>query len=307
LRKILSNHPISFWILLLGFGILYALISLVNHYNFRTYAFDLGIFNNSLYDYAHFQWDKCTVMEPGFNNVLSDHFNLIPILISPLYWLTGSYTFLILQIAGILWGAAGMYLLVYNHVKKEWAGLLAMVHFMTMWGIFSALAYDYHDNVMAAMFLPWFFLGIQTHRFRHAAIWFSLILISKENMAFWMIFVCIGMMVLYRHDRNRMKKLAIFSVGYDGNYAGSGRSGETLSALRLSGTRKLVRRSHNTFIYPTNSIDQIAVYQSLTRFALRWNQRRTLARGIAEWRTGTAVQTGIPADVDSNFRPEAFQ
>ncbi len=211
MRKLLSNHPLSFWILLLVFGILYALISLVNHYNFRTYAFDLGIFNNSLYDYAHFQWDKCTVMEPGFNNVLSDHFNLIPILISPLYWLTGSYTFLILQIAGILWGAAGMYLLVYNHVKKEWAGLLAMVHFMTMWGVFSALAYDYHDNVMAAMFMPWFFLAIQTNRIRYAALWFSLILISKENMAFWMIFVCIGMMLIYRHDRNKMKKLAVFS------------------------------------------------------------------------------------------------
>jgi len=151
-------------------------------------------------------------MEPGFNNVLSDHFNLIPILISPLYWLTGSYTFLLLQILGVLLGAAGMYQLVYHHFKKEWAGLLAMVHFMTMWGIFSALAYDYHDNVMAAMFMPWFFLAVLQNRIRNAAFWFGLILISKENMAFWMIFVCAGMILLYRNDRIRIKQLSLFSA-----------------------------------------------------------------------------------------------
>ena len=42
-------------IILIVFGTVYVLISFVNHYNFRTYALDLGAYTNALYKYAHFQ------------------------------------------------------------------------------------------------------------------------------------------------------------------------------------------------------------------------------------------------------------
>lgn len=207
-----KSYPLAFWIILTGFAILFGLISLVNHYNFRTYAFDLGIFNNSLYDYAHFRWDQCTVMEPGFSNVLSDHFNLLPALFSPLYWISGSYTLLILQILAILWGSVGVFLWVTDLTRKSWTGLLAMVHFLTLWGVFSALAYDYHDNVIAAMLVPWFLLAIHRNRKALMLIIFVLILISKENMAFWMVFVCLGFLVHYRREKEKRNSLLVLTI-----------------------------------------------------------------------------------------------
>src|SRR4051812_12664535 len=96
-------------LIILFFCIIYCSISLVNHYNYRTYALDLGLFNNELYDYAHFQSNDYGLMKESFSNPLADHFSLVVIIFSPLYWILGSYTMLILQIAFILLGGYGVY------------------------------------------------------------------------------------------------------------------------------------------------------------------------------------------------------
>src|SRR5215207_5605476 len=94
---------------LIIFGLIFCSISLVNHYNFRTFAWDLGINNNAIYDYAHFRWNDCMLMQPQYANILGDHFALFPIIVSPLYWIFASYTMLVFQIAAILFGGYGIY------------------------------------------------------------------------------------------------------------------------------------------------------------------------------------------------------
>ena len=146
----------SLVVTLIFFGLLYASISLVNHYNFRTYAYDLGLVNNAIYDYAHFRWNDCMLMQPQFKNILEDHFTLLQVLFSPLYYLFGTYTMLVVQILSVLLGAVGIYKFFSIRNTASFA-LVAMVHFLTAWGIFSALAFDYHDNVIGAMAVPWLF------------------------------------------------------------------------------------------------------------------------------------------------------
>ena len=57
-------------------GMVYALISLVNHYLFKTYALDLGLYTHALYDYAHFRAADCSMFKPMPQSLLSDHFDL---------------------------------------------------------------------------------------------------------------------------------------------------------------------------------------------------------------------------------------
>ena len=99
------------WLLLIFtvFGLIFASLSFVNHYNFRTYGWDLGINQNAIFDYAHLRWNDCMIMQPSFKNVLADHFSLYPLIISPLYWIFGSYTMLIFQWAAILFGGLGVF------------------------------------------------------------------------------------------------------------------------------------------------------------------------------------------------------
>jgi uncharacterized membrane protein len=199
-----------FFILLFYF-FLFSSISLVNHYNFRTYAYDLGINNNAIYDYAHFRWNDCMLMQPQFKNILSDHFSLIPIFVSPLYWIFGSYTMLIVQIIAILFGGVGIYMFVSSRSKNKHLPILAIVHFFSIWGIYSALSFDYHDNVVGAMFVPWFIYFFDQKKWKKAIVFFFLILISKENIALWAAFIAMGLIFLNLRDKEKLKYAAILA------------------------------------------------------------------------------------------------
>lgn len=200
-------------IIALGFFALYSLISLVNNYYFRTYAFDLGIRNNAMFDYTHFKWNQATVLYPykNFDNVLGDHFCLLPIIVSPFRYLFGSYTLLIFQILAIIWGGIG----IFKYVKlltNSKLGYIAQIHFYVMWGVFSALSFDYHDNVIAAMLVPWVFYYFKIEKFKLVSIYTLLILISKENMPLWAFFIFFGLFIHFWNERKKRNMAAIFAL-----------------------------------------------------------------------------------------------
>ncbi|MFT5901435.1 MAG: putative membrane protein [Bacteroidia bacterium] len=188
----LKNHKLA-WLITAAYGIVFCLISLVNHYNFRTFGLDLGIYTHGIYSYAHLNWHTFTLGLEGqpFNH-LGNHFSPIVALISPLYYLFGTYTLLIVQIVSLLFGGWG----IYRFAKERLHGIepeLVMVLFFSMWGIYSALAYDWHANVIAAMFVPWFILFFERQEWKKAIIMFALVLICKENMAVWMAAIILGL------------------------------------------------------------------------------------------------------------------
>ncbi|MDQ3289792.1 MAG: DUF2079 domain-containing protein [Bacteroidota bacterium] len=213
----LRSHKILVLILIF-FGIIYGLISLVNHYNFRTYALDLGLVNHAIYDYAHFRVNYSTLLvDAAPMNFLGSHFTLLPVLFSPLYWLLGSYTMVVVQIAAVLFGGIGVYVFCWHRSSDATIPLLVTAQFYFMWGIYSALAFDYHDNVVGAMFLPWFLHYFDQKKYGIAAVYFLLLVISKENMALWGIFIAVACLGKYFSDksaRNVALGLAIITTFY---------------------------------------------------------------------------------------------
>ncbi|MCF8277764.1 MAG: DUF2079 domain-containing protein [Flavobacteriales bacterium] len=190
----LKTHKLA-WLVTAVYGVVFCLISLINHYNFRTYGLDLGIYTHGIYSYSHLHWHQFTLgLEGESFNHLGNHFSPIVALLSPFYYLFGTYTLLILQIAAIVFGGWGIYLFA----KERLEGFqpeLVMVLFFSMWGIYSALAYDWHANVMAAMFVPWFILFYERKDWKKAMMMFVLVLICKENMAVWMAAILAGLAV----------------------------------------------------------------------------------------------------------------
>jgi uncharacterized membrane protein len=189
-----KNHRLA-WFITAIYGTVFCLISLVNHYHFRTYGLDLGIYTHGIYSYSHLNWHIFTLgLEGEAFNHLGNHFSPIVALLSPLYYLFGTYTLLIVQIAAILFGGWGVYRFAKERLEG-WQPELIMVLFFSMWGIYSALAYDWHANVMAAMFVPWFILYFERGDTKKAILFFALVLICKENMAVWMAAIVAGLAV----------------------------------------------------------------------------------------------------------------
>lgn len=179
------------------FGVAYGSLALVNHYLFRSYAYDLGIYNQALWDYAHLRLNANSILR--YNNILGDHFTPGQMLWAPLYYLFGSYTLVAVQIGLVLGGGYGAYQLHLLRTRGEQAGaaLGLLVMFLSTWGIYSALAYDYHDNVLAAMLLPWLIYWFEADRRGRAAVVAGLMAASKENMALWLVFIALGLAVLH--------------------------------------------------------------------------------------------------------------
>ena len=197
-----------FYIVLL-FTIVYCLISLVNHYNFRTYAFDLGIYNNSIYQYSHLYNNPHPYVYWHVTNFLGDHFALYTMIFSPLAYLFGSYTLLYLQIAAIIFGGIGVYKIVKLKYPDTFLPEISLFHFYTFYGIYSALAYDYHDNVVASMFIPWFILALLNNKIKKLIFYAVLICIGKENMPLILAFICIGLVFLTKVKRQKIILLII--------------------------------------------------------------------------------------------------
>lgn len=193
--KIASKQTRWIYIIILVFFTIYSSISLVNHYMFRTYALDLGMYNQAIRNAASFQTPMFTLSHVGEEMpFLATHFSPVIFLFTPLYYIFGNYTLLLAQIAAILFGGFGAYL----YAKHRMGGdsltpLLALAHFLSIWGIYSALTYDFHCNVIGAMLVPWFFLFYEQKKYNQALIIMLLAFLSMETMPIWFAFIIIAL------------------------------------------------------------------------------------------------------------------
>lgn len=211
------KQKISIWALIGLFTLLFCSVSLVNHYYYRTYAYDLGIYNNILYSYSHFSLNHTSIQQPLIYHAFADHFEPIFFLFAPFYWVFGSYTLLLIQIAAIVLGGIGAMLYVKEFTQNNKLAIACMAQFYAMWGVYSALSFDFHNNVTAAMLVPWLMLYVHKQQWKAAALFFALMLISKENMALYTIFVCLGLAWHYVKTpiiRNRMLGFAGIAAVY---------------------------------------------------------------------------------------------
>lgn len=211
------KQKIAIWVTVGLFAIVYCSISLVNHYNFRTNAYDLGIYNNMIYSYSHLKLNHTSIQQPQISNAFADHFEPVFFVFAPFYWIFGSYTLLIIQILFVLAGGIGAMKYVQLFSSNNNLSIAALIQFYSMWGIYSALAFDFHNNITAAMMVPWLMFFVHQQKWKYAAAAWLIIILSKENMALYGIFVCLGLALHYykeKHIRNFLAGLTIISAIY---------------------------------------------------------------------------------------------
>lgn len=198
-------------------GVLYCLISLVNHYLFKTYALDLGLYTHFMYEYAHFRIPDMFMLGLAPQSALSDHFDLYLMILSSLVYVFGTYTLLVVQIVAVLLGGWGIYKLIGLYSDEEWMPLLATASFFFSFGIIHPFGFDYHSNVLTTMMLPWLLYFLRQRRFALTSLFVVLFVIGKENMSLWLFFIVTGLMWDYRQDKKTLWYLgvyALFSIVY---------------------------------------------------------------------------------------------
>jgi uncharacterized membrane protein len=205
--------------LLLFFALVYSLVSLVNQVNFRTSALDLGYEAQAVTDFAHLRAPRVTLLlDAPPTAYLANHFSLTPALAVPLYYLVGPvWALLLLQIAAVLLGLVGGWRYARYVGASEEQANWALAFLGSQWGILSALGFDFHNNVLGAMALPWLARWTAQQRWGRAALAAVFIVLSKENLALWLVFVLLGLAWQCRQQRAVVWRAgvgALLALGY---------------------------------------------------------------------------------------------
>lgn len=177
---------------------------------------DLGAYTNALYDYLHFQWNDSSVFKEIEENLLADHFDFYLIIFSPLSIIFGTYTLLIVQIIAVVLGGVGVFAFFYSQKAKSQIPFYALLYFFTFFGVFGAIAYDYHSNVVAAALIPWLFYFIAKRQLIISTILIILVIVGKENMSLWLTFLLFGLALEHRKItflRNYLAFAAVLCLG----------------------------------------------------------------------------------------------
>lgn len=202
--------PIAILVL---FGIVPGLLSFGNHFCFRTYGLDLGIYTKTLYDFAHLHVNDGTFFLWEPSNQMGGHFDLYLLLLSPLVYVFGEYTLLIVQLLAVLLGMWGMYRLAGLYTDSAHIRLLSMLLMGFQFGVWHALAFDYHSNVVSAMLLPWLLYNVKRQRAWGVVLLSAAMAIAKETSALWVVFVLAALLFDWWRDRPMRRLLGFTSLG----------------------------------------------------------------------------------------------
>lgn len=217
------DHHIRFhrswliWLTIILFGGIYLAVVISNHFFFRTFCFDYGVYNNAFFDFAHFRVNSNPVFEPSLDRFCQVHMAFILNILSPLlYWtiglITGTYTLLIFEVLIILTGGYFVFLLVKEKTGIFWFSLLALLHYFSLWGHFSALPADYIDTTIGASVVPIFLYYHVRRKFFVTSLLFLFILLTKENFPLWLIFISLTLILLDPKDKMVRKVNIIYIV-----------------------------------------------------------------------------------------------
>ncbi len=200
------------------FTLILALVSLPNHYHFRTYG-DTAYYLQmcEFYLKGRLFYGHLTAMSPFADSGIdppSLYLNWSVLLTLPFYLAGKAWGLLIFQLLCFSVAGVGVY-----RIASLWVGptraLWSLVHYFGMWGLYSAAAFEFHEVAIAVAAIPWaVYLFLREKPIGAFAMWL-IALGSKELFGLWGLFFWTGWAWLYRKNPSlRTTALALAGVSF---------------------------------------------------------------------------------------------
>jgi len=186
------------WVVAALLAVFYTAVSIRRHLELLTSAYDLGIYDQAVRSYAHWQLPFNTIQGPHFD-VLGDHFSPVLALLAPLYWLHDSPTTL-LAAQGVLI-AIGVVPLMKWALRSIGLGAALVVAFgygMSS-GVANAVTFDFHEVAFAAPLLAFAVVAFGEGRLTQAVLWAAPLVLVKEDLGLTV--AVMGLLVAWRGRR----------------------------------------------------------------------------------------------------------
>ncbi|MDT4968796.1 MAG: hypothetical protein QOJ64_3533 [Acidobacteriota bacterium] len=172
------------WLLVLIVTAIYSSLSVLRHLHFTSTAYDLGIFDQAVWQYSRFHLPFSSVRSNLLTeNLLGDHFHPILILLAPLYWLVNCVVALLVAQA-LLFAIAIVPIFLFTEKRLgKVAGYLFAISYSIFWGIQNAVEFDFHEIAFAVPLIALAIYFIDEKKWGAYFVCMALLLMTKENLS----------------------------------------------------------------------------------------------------------------------------
>jgi uncharacterized membrane protein len=159
----------------------YAAASIFRHQRFGSNAYDLGLYDQSLWGFSRFDVAIPHTIA-GEDTLIGGHFQPLLFLLTPLYWIWADPRML-LAAQAVLLAAASLPLQLW---ARERLGTLPaaifQVAFLVFWGVLAGNLFDFHAVALAAPIISAALYALLTERTRLLLLFVALGLLVRENL-----------------------------------------------------------------------------------------------------------------------------
>jgi len=159
---------------------------------------DLGIFDQAVRAYAHFQTPYVQIKAQGGFDILGDHFSPIIMLLVPFYWIWPSAKMLMVAQALLF---AGSSFFVGWYGLRRGLGVMAYIvqaAFIVSYGVLSAMLFDFHEVAFGLPILFYALWAFLEKRDGHLIVACVLICLVKEDMPMYAAGIALALIVTGR-------------------------------------------------------------------------------------------------------------
>ena len=160
---------------------------------YRTTGYDLGIFDQAVRAYAHFQSPMVPLKGSGYD-ILGDHFHPILVVLAPFYWVWNSLGVLLIAQAVL---TAVSIPVVYRFTRRRTGAVFALVVSATYafgWPLQGLIDFDFHEIAFATPLAALAIDALDRRDDRRLVLWCALLVLVREDMG--LLVALMGLLVL---------------------------------------------------------------------------------------------------------------
>ncbi len=154
-RRLARRLPAVFLAaMVIGFAATMTVYTVRQHYQFNTYSWDLGIFNNLMYNLLRGHWFKASPVLGPEGSHIQFHATFGAYLLAPIYalWQTPEML-LAMQAALVAAAAIPLYFLARRRLNSAWLGVLFAYVYLVHAPLHGPLFYDFHFLTISPVFV----------------------------------------------------------------------------------------------------------------------------------------------------------
>jgi uncharacterized membrane protein len=201
------------WVIAAGMFAVFAGYSWIQHAQFRTSGYDLGLADQVLTHYARFQPPYAALAGPRFN-MLGDHFSPIVATLTPLYWIWSDPRMLLLaQALLVALSIPVVHRFIARHLGPGPAPWLTIGYALS-WPLQAMIAFDFHEVAFAVPLIALAIDSLDRRDDRTLLLCCLGLVLVKEDMGLLVVTLGVLRILLSRPRRMGVVVCLVGVVGY---------------------------------------------------------------------------------------------